>query len=85
MNLDIINGLFELFGSIVIWLSVTKILKDKKSRGISFYQVGFFNTWGFWNLYYYPSLDQWASFFAGLVLVAGNTVWFALILKYRKN
>lgn len=43
-----------------------------------------FTLWGVWNIYYYPSLNQWCSFAGGLVIVAANALWVGLMLRYRK-
>lgn len=80
---DLINGGFEFFGGLVNWINVRQILRDKKVRGVSIIPTFFFTSWGFWNLYYYPSLDQWASFTGGLVIVCANAAWVALAWRYR--
>lgn len=82
---DFINGLFELVGSVVVFVNIRRIKKDKKVRGVYWPVWAFYSVWGFWNLYYYPSLDQWYSLAAGILIVTGNTWWFLLALKYRKN
>ena len=82
---DLINGLFEASGGLMNWTNVMALYRDKKVRGVNVWASVLFTAWGFWNLYYYPSLNQWASFFGGLVIVAGNTVWICLAYKYRKN
>ena len=82
---DIINGLFELVGGLMCWLNFRKILKDKKVNGVCWYVTAFFSVWGMWNLYYYPSLGQWASFYGGVVLVVGNTAWVIMALIYSRK
>jgi hypothetical protein len=37
---------------------------------------------GFWNLFYYPHLDQWLSFAGGVLIVLANTVWIAMAVHY---
>jgi hypothetical protein len=54
-------------------------------KGVHWIPTGFFTAWGFWNLYYYPHLDQWLSFFGGLFIVAGNFSWLILMVMYWKN
>ena len=49
---DVINGLFEFGGSIVLWLNVLRILRDKKTRGVTGAATFFFAAWGYWNMYY---------------------------------
>lgn len=87
--LDLINGTFELLGAPFILMSIIKLHKEKRVRGVSWIHVTFFSSWGFWNLYYYPHLNQWVSFFGGLALVLTNTFWLGQIIYYlrkeRKN
>lgn len=80
---DAANGLFESLGALSIWMNVRTILKDRKTRGVSWFATSFFTSWGFWNLYYYPSLGQWVSFTGGLFIVAGNSVWLYYMWKFR--
>jgi hypothetical protein len=81
---DMLNGLFELFGAGFIALSVRKLHRERIVRGISWGHVAFFMVWGYWNLYYYPSLDQWFSFVGGLGIVAMNTVYFAQLVYFTQ-
>jgi hypothetical protein len=81
---DLINGLFEFGGAIVIWFNVVKLIKDKIIKGVYWHIWMFYSLWGFWNLYYYPSLNQYLSFIAGIFLVAGNTVWVILAIYFMK-
>lgn len=84
-NPDIVNGLFEAGGGIAIWLgNVRSILRDKQLRGASHWATWLFTAWGFYNLFYYPHLGQWASFLGGCVIVTGNIAWISLAWRYRK-
>ena len=86
MNLaDVVNGLFEFGGSLVLWLNVRQIYRDKGYQGVTSLATLFFMAWGYWNLYYYPSLGQWASFFGGISIVAANTAWFGLMMRYGRK
>lgn len=85
MSNDLINALFEVGGAITIFMNIMKLYKDKKIRGVLWPIWVFYTLWGFWNIYYYPSLGQNLSFYAGIVLVSGNLWWCLLTLKYRKN
>ena len=82
---DIINGLYELSGAPFIFLSVIKLHREKKVAGISWIHAGFFATWGYWNLFYYPHLNQWFSFIGGVAIVIVNTIWLGQLLFYSKN
>lgn len=79
---DLLNGLFELFGGCMIWLDVRRLAIDKQIKGVYWPSRAFFLTWGVWNLYYYPSLDQWLSFFGGLVICSANIMWCVLAVWY---
>ena len=79
---DMVNGIFEVLGAPFLFLSIINLYKCKKVRGVSWLHAAFFNSWGFWNLYYYPHLNQWVSFVGGLLLVMTNTVWFVMMLYY---
>ena len=82
MNVDLVNGLFEMFGAVLTWMNAHRLYKDKHIQGVYWPVTAFFTLWGLWNLYYYPALGQWFSFVGGLVLVAGNVVWTFLAIKY---
>lgn len=82
---DITNGLFECLGAVAIFGHVARVLKDKAVAGVSLWSTVFFASWGFWNLYYYPHLGQWASFAGGLAIVLGNICWIAGMVYYKKH
>jgi len=80
---DYLNGLFELVGAYFIWMNVVYLYKDKNIAGIYWPSWAFFAAWGLWNLYYYPSLDQWFSFSMGILLVSGNVTWVLMAMWYK--
>ena len=82
---DMVNGLFEAFGAWAVWGNVARLRKDRDVKGIVWQYTAVFMVWGWWNLYYYPSLGQWWSTAAGAVLVIGNTVWVFMWLKIRRS
>lgn len=79
---DLINAAFEALGGFVILLNIRRIRQDKIVRGMDWKVLAFFTSWGFWNLYYYPALDQMFSFYAGIGIVAANVVYLYLICYY---
>ena len=81
---DFVNGAFESLGGFFILLSVVKLHRDKTVRGVSWIHVAFFASWGYWNLYFYPHLDQWFSFWGGAFLVAVNTIWLGQLVYYGR-
>jgi hypothetical protein len=82
---DIGNAVFEFGGAILNFVNVYRLAKDKKVRGVYYPAWILFTIWGFWNLYYYPSVDCWYSFLAGIFIVTANTAWVILAIRYRKN
>ena len=82
MTPDFINGCLEFFSSLLIGYNTLRLFKDKMVRGVSMIPVLFFDTWGFWNLYYYPALNQWFSFTGGVCLVIANVIWTGLAFYY---
>ena len=85
MTPDLFNGMFEMLGGFIICLSIRKLYVDKRVAGVSWLHVAFFSTWGFWNLYYYPSLGQWWSFWGGIGVVSANTFWLFQMLYYMRH
>lgn len=83
MSPDLINACFELATGILLFLNSYKLIKDKVVKGVHLLPLMLITTWGFWNLYYYPHLDQWFSFWGGVVLVVANMLWFGLIVYYK--
>lgn len=85
MTPDLINAVFELSGAVLMWLSVARLYRDKKVRGVYWPATALFATWGGWNLIYYPVLGQWASLASACLLCAANSSWVLLALRYRKH
>ena len=82
---DYINAIFEGLNVLFVCLSIKKLFFDKLVRGISIYHITFIVLWGFWNIYYYPSLGQWLSFSCGIGLVIVNSIWYIMMIYYIKK
>jgi hypothetical protein len=82
---DHINGAFEFVGSVALWRNVLQLYRDKVVHGAHWFATAFFATWGYWNLFYYPHLDQWWSFSGGVSLVFANTVWLFQMWYYGRK
>jgi ABC-type transport system involved in cytochrome c biogenesis permease subunit len=82
---DIINCTFESMGGFFVLASIIKTYKDKKVRGIHWLTTLFFAAWGYWNLFYYPLLGQWASLFGGIFVTLANTVWVSMLVYYTRK
>jgi hypothetical protein len=82
---DLINGVFEAVGSIALWGNVWAIIKDKQVKGARWQFAVFFTGWGFWNLFYYPHLNQWLSFWGGVSMALANVMWVSLAIWYCQH
>lgn len=82
---DVANGLFEVLGGFAIWPSILKAIKNKSIASTHWMTVFFFYFWGCWNLYYYPHLDQWASFAGGVWITITNLCWIIVCVKYART
>lgn len=85
MSNDIVNALFEFIGGLFLWMNVITLYKDKTIKGVYYPTVIFFFLWGVWNLWYYPSLDQWWSFAGGVWLATANLMWILLFIYYKQR
>lgn len=82
---DLINACFEFSGGGLLIINVVKIIQHKGIRGISWIPTFFFSLWGGWNLYYYPSLNQWFSFASGILVFVVNVTWIGLVFYYKRK
>lgn len=82
---DQINGMFEFVGGILLWMNCVRLYKDRELKGVSWFPVVFFTTWGYWNLYFYPSMNAWWSFYGGIFIVSANTTWIMMLFYFKWN
>jgi len=85
MTPDLVNGAFELGGAALLTLNVRALSRARRIEGVHWGPTVFFTAWGLWNLFYYPSLDQWASFAGGLAIVLVNAVWLGLLFRFSRK
>lgn len=82
MTPDQINGLFEAFGAASILLHCRSLYRAKELKGASLTPFLFYTAWGFWNLYFYPSVGAYWSFVGGIGVVSANTVYCSMVVYY---
>lgn len=82
---DVINGGFELAAGFFVLNHCRVLYAHKETRGVSLASSAFFTLWGFWNLYYYPALNQPLSFYGGLFVVAANALYVGMMISYRNR
>lgn len=82
---DIINAAFELGGAIFLCHNCITLYKDKAVAGVSILSTAFFTGWGVWNIYYYPTLDQFWSMAAAAALTFFNLIWVGQMIYYSRD
>ena len=85
MSPDLINGLFEFAGSLVLCMDIRALIKDKRVKGVYWPGRIFFMLWGLWNIYFYGYYDHIWSFFGGLPMTACNLMWSVLACYYTRH
>lgn len=85
MIADTINAGFEFAASFAVLHHCWHAWRDKEVKGTSIAAVAFFAAWGIWNLFYYPYLGQWHSFFAGIFVFVANGLWLVMLIHYRRQ
>lgn len=44
--MDLVNGLFEMVGGLLLWLNVRRLARDRQVAGVSVLPVLFWTAWG---------------------------------------
>lgn len=79
---DLINGGFEAVAALFTLNHCRVLLRDRAVAGVSIASMAFFTLWGVWNLWFYPHLGQAWSFAGGVLLVAANALYVALLCRF---
>lgn len=79
MRMDHINALFELGGTLLMLPTLIRSWRLGTVQGVHLATPLFFWSWGLWNILYYPSLGQFWSFTAGILLFITNTAWIVMV------
>lgn len=85
MLIDYINGFFEFASAFFVLNNCRMVMKHKDVAGVSIITICFFTLWGFWNVFYYPQLEQTYSFYGGIAISMANIFWVYLLIKYRRK
>lgn len=80
---DLVNAGFEFGAGFAVLAHCVQLYRDKIVRGVSVGATAFFFSWGLWNLYFYPHLNQWASFVGGLLITFSNLLWVTMLVYYK--
>lgn len=82
---DLINGLFELLGALLMLMDCRRMYIDKGLHGVSVWPRVFFTSWGWWNLFFYPALGQWLSFWGGVLMIVVQMAWMGQYIYYQRR
>ena len=85
-TLDFINSVgFEILSCLFLSFNIWSLYRDKIVKGISLSSGAFYATWATWNVFYYWSLNQPLSFWAGILVATLTTWWIVLAIYYKKK
>lgn len=83
---DLVNSIFVLVSGVFCWLNVRALVAARSVKGVCWLTQLVFALWGWWQLYYYyAALSQQVSGAMTVSIVAANTVWVGLALRYRRR
>lgn len=82
---DKVNGTFVTLAGFFIVLHCIRLIRDKKVRGVSVTSTCFFTLVGLWNLYFYPHINHFYSFFCGIWVVSANCLRVSLMIYYIRK
>lgn len=85
MNADLVNGLFQLGAALFIFNHCRVLYRDKLVRGVSIFSTIFFLVWGFWNLWYFPFLEQVISTIAAVAVTIANILYTYMMAHYLRK
>lgn len=84
MSSDLVNGLFEFAGGLMLVWNIRRLYLDKEVKGASMLPLAFFTSWGLWNCWFYPTNGLWYSFLGGVFLAVVNAIWLGQMFYYIK-
>lgn len=79
---DILNGLNEVLGALMILTSVRRLYRDKHTRGVHPWHMTYSVWCGLWFTYYYWHLEQWFSLICDVIYFSGVASWAYLSAYY---
>lgn len=82
---DVVTGLFNLSAGLLLFRNCRLLFKAKEVKGVSILTTAVFSVWGFWNLYYYPHLEQAISFIGCILVVIANSLWVGMAIYYTRR
>jgi len=83
MTNDQINGSFELVSGFMATINIIKLWEHKKLKGVSVIPAIFYVIWGFFNLFFYSSLNLPLSYYCGIFITSTNLCWVILYFYFK--
>lgn len=85
MNIDLINGIFGIVGSLFVYRSIYSLYKDKQVRGIYWPVAIFFSVAACWSIYLFDQMGFYYSTICYIAYALGNVIWLSMAIRYRRN
>lgn len=82
---DAVNAVFEGTGTVLAWLNVRRLMRDRSVRGVNWQATIFWAAWGVWNILFYIATGLFISLVATSGLTLAYLVWIVLAWKYSKH
>jgi tetrahydromethanopterin S-methyltransferase subunit D len=82
---DLINGVFECIGGLLILISIYRLYKDKEVKGVSWVPTLFFTGWGLWNICFYFINGLLFSFIGGFIVATTSIIWLIQLVYYSRK
>ena len=85
LSSDQINACLELAGAIFLVPTLIEAYNKKRIVGVHYITPIFFSLWGLWNIFYYPSLNQYWSASAACIMLSVNIIWLVMVFRYKEK
>lgn len=82
MSWDACNAVLEVAWTVVLCLSIHRILVDREVKGISAWHIALTAFTAVWFIAFYVHLGQWWSVLSSLVYCVAVSTWVATIVWY---
>lgn len=83
MNPEIGLSLLYAACSVVIWISVSALVRDKQVRGVSLIPAWVFLATNFYEFWFFTGLEQNTARIGSALMAVGNIAWLILAYYYH--
>lgn len=81
---DAIHATFGVLYTLITFLNILALNRDKKVRGISIHYMGFVCLFSTWNIFYLFNLEQYVAASSAVTYLTVNLIWITQMLYYLR-